>query len=1082
MSPWSLSVSTVSVLLAALALPPGAPPRAVAADDGTGSVISPAELVNVFHGTKEAALDFGHGGGGGMTFPGAVLPFGMMQWSPDTVESAGGGYRYEDNRLRGYSMTHISGPGCNGAQDFPVMPFSGKIGRSPATHGMDYVQTFKHENEKAAPGFYSSTLDTGISTELSVSARAGVARFSFPAGRPATLLLNTSGSINGVDDGETRIGPNSVEGWIKTGGFCGPPLRYKVYFHATFDQPFTGYGTWKNDEVRPGTQTTDDASKARARADLVTGEDVTVNGPGSGAYLEFDPARPVQMRVGLSYVSIDGARANLGKEIGDKALDQVRQEATAVWDRRLGQVRIAGGTEDQRRTFYSNLYHALLQPYVFEDVDGTYTGFDGKPRTVRPGHHQYATFSGWDIYRSEAQLLALLVPDVAADIAQSMYDNAQAIGNVWDRWSHQTAVTGVMVGDPYHSILSTMYAFGARDFDAGPALKAMAEAARRVGAKDIGHPEAQYDERPGNADYMAKGYVPSDPSSTLEYAVADFGIAQLAGRLGDQTTATEFMKRAQSWQNLYNPGNGWIQPRMGEGSFTAPFDPAAPDVYMEGNGAQYHWMVPHNPQGLFAAMGGLGKVVPRLDEYFKKLNAGPREAYAYLGNEIALQSPWLYAWAGQPYKTQNVVRRVQQELFKSGPDGLVGNDDLGTMGAWYVWSAMGLFPAIPGRAELLVSTPLFDKVTVSRPAGDIVVSAPNAAANRYIQTLRVNGVATSRAWLPESFATQGGRLDFGLGAWPNPAFGADPRNAPPSFGQGSKPYLTALTPGAAPVEPGGAVDAELSVQSLGAAATVTWQAKPPTGITVTPASGTLSVPAGGRAAVKVRISVAAGAGLNLVTVPISVADPAGSSVGDLTASTRLNVARRGTIAWYHNNAGIGDVSTPDEANIDGPGFSYPAHSLADAGLKPGATLAWKGFTFTWPDRKPGQVDNLRPGTQPIEMTAPAGATKLAFLGAGVNGWPESEVTITYTDGSTGTGKLGFSEWILDFGGAQPAFGNEVVASAPFRLFWGSWALQPIGTHVFAAQPIALDPAKTVRSVTFSTPEDGELHLFAWAFA
>lgn len=1068
MSPWSLPI--VTTLLIATVLPPGA---AAIADPVTATADDPAALVNVFHGTKEAASDFGHGGGGGMTFPGAVLPFGMMQWSPDTVEDAGGGYRWEDDRLRGFSMTHISGPGCTGAQDFPVMPFSGRIGRSPATHGMDYVQTYKHANEQASPGSYAVTMDSGVKADLSVSMRAGVGRFTFPKDKPATLLLNTSGSINGVDDGETRISGDTVEGWVQTGGFCGPPTRYKVYFHATFDRPITGFGTWKDDQVLPGSRSVENASKAKVRGHVVTSDDVVVNGPGSGAYLEFDPATPVQMRVGLSYVSVDGARNNLRTEIAAKNLEQVAAEAGAVWNERLGQVAIRGGSDAQRRTFYSNLYHALLQPYVFEDADGTYIGSDYKPRTVKPGHHHYATFSGWDVYRSEVQLLALLAPDVAGDIAQSMYANAQALGNVWDRWSHQNAVTGVMVGDPYHVILSTVYAFGARDFEAAGALKAMAAAARRSGPMDIGHPLLGYDERPGNTAYMAKGYVPSDPSATLEYGVADFGIAQLAARLGDQRTRAEFMKRAQAWQHLYNPGNDWIQPRMGEGSFKAPFDPAAADVYMEGNGAQYHWLVPHNARGLFTAMGGPGKAVSRLDDYFTELNAGPHRAYAYLGNEVALQSPWLYAWAGQPYKTQEVVRRTQKELFGPGPDGLVGNDDLGTMGAWYVWSAMGLFPAIPGRAELLVHTPLFDRITIDRPGGDIVINAPGADGG-YVQALRVDGAPTSRAWLPETFATRGGRLDFKVGKAPNRAFGANPADAPPSFDEGGEPYLLGLDPGSGPVAPGGTFDADLTVRSLDRAATVAWRATPPAGITVSPSSGTLRVPAKGAVTSKVKVTVRPDVALGFHTVPIVA--------GEATGGIRLNVAERGTLAWHANNAGIGDATAPDEANIDGPGFSYSAQALADVGVEPGGSVDWKGFTFTWPDRRPGEWDNLRPGTAPIEVAAPEGASKLAFLGAGVNGWPESKVTITYTDGSTSTGTLGLSEWILDFGGEEPAFGNEIVASTPHRLFWGSWALQPIGAHVFAAQPIALDPAKKVASLTFAPAEDGELHLFAWAFS
>lgn len=1072
MSIWS--APTVAVLLAAIALPTGAVAENTA-DTVPTPVSDVAALVNPFLGTKAGAADFGHGGGAGMNFPGAVVPFGMMQWSPDTMENAGGGYAWEDNRLRGFSMTHISGPGCTGAQDFPVIPISGRIGRSPATNGSDYVQTFKHENEKAAPGYYSSVLDTGIKTELSASTRGGVARFGFPAGKPGTLLLNTSGSVNGVDDGETRISGDTVTGWVQTGGFCGPPMRYKVYFHATFDQPILGYGTWKDGTVTPGGAAVRNASKAKvANAEVVTPGDISVNGPGSGAYLEFDPARPVQMRVGLSYVSLAGAKANLAAEIGQDGVDQVAAKARALWNTRLGQVKVTGGTAEQQRTFYSNLYHALLQPYVFDDVDGAYTGMNGQTYKVTPGRHHYATFSGWDIYRSEVQLLALLAPDVASDIAQSMYANAQSVGNVWDRWSHQNAITGVMVGDPFHSILSSMYAFGARDFDAASALKAMAESARRVGPKDIGHPQLGYDQRPGNADFMAKGHVPMDVSTTLEYGIADFGIAQLAARLGNTTVASEFMKRAQAWQATYNPANTWIQPKMADGAFRSPFDPGTMNSYIEGNGAQYHWLVPHNVRGLFDSMGGDAAAAARLDGFFKVLNAGPNQPYAYLGNEPSAATPWLYAWAGQPYKTQDLVRRVQKELFSSAPDGLVGNDDLGAMASWYVWSAIGLFPAIPGRAELLVNTPLFDSITIKRPAGDLIVNAPNSA-NRYVKTLKVNGVATTKAWVPESIAQRGGRLDFTTSTVPNTAFGTAAADAPPAFNEGAKPVLLGLNPGSGPAEPGRTFETTITARSTSrSAASVRWEAKPPPGISVAPASGTLTPAAGAAASQRITVTVPAGTPLGMISIPII-----GS--GQVNAGIRVNVARPGTPAWHHNNASIGDDTKPGSANVDGANFSYSAQGLAAAGLTPGATVGWNGFTFTWPNRAPGEWDDILPGVKPLDVTAPTGATQIAFLGAGTGGYPEVDATLTYTDGTTTTARLGMSDWLLSYGGGSPQYGNQIIASSPYRLYGGSWAMQPIPAHVFAAQPIALNPAKKLKSITFGPSDNGALHLFTWAF-
>lgn len=729
--------------------------------------------VNPFVGTQDGGRDFGHGGGAGMTFPGAVAPFGMMQWSPDTVRTAGGGYKYEDNRLYGFSMTHISGPGCTGAQDFPVLPISGTIGRSPAVDGAGYLQTFDHANERAAPGYYRVTTDSGVRTELTTTTRAGIARFTFPTGEPGTVLLDVTGSVNGVEDAEISLDGNTVSGWALTGGFCGAKSRYRVHFQAEFDRPITASGTWRDDVVSPGARTvTGHAQTRRARS----GE-IASNGQGIGLFLQFDSGEPVQMRAALSYVSVDGASRNLAAEIGGQDFDTVRARAHAEWQRRLDQIVVTGGDPNRLRTFYSALYHVFLQPYIFEDVDGDYTGFDGRVHRVRPGHHHYATFSGWDIYRSEAQLLAWLAPDVASDIAQSMYDNAHALGDVWDRWSHQNTVTGVMNGDPYHSIIASAYAFGARKFAAEDALASMIAGAERIGEL------SGYTERPGNQQYLRLGWVPGQVSDTLEYNIADFGIAQFAARLGHFEQHDVFLRRAHGWQHLFNPLTGWLQPRSAEGFFGLLFDPTATEGYVEGNGAQYHWMVFHNVRALFTMMGGQDRAAARLDEFFQQLNAGPHARHAYLGNEPSLQTPWLYAWAGRAHRTQDVVHRTRTELFGPDADGLAGNDDLGTMSAWYVWAALGLYPVIPGRAELFVHGPVFESAVVRRSTGaEFTITAPETSdTNRYIQSLRVDGADTTRAWLPESFALSGGRLDFIMGPRPEPRFGATDADAPPSF-------------------------------------------------------------------------------------------------------------------------------------------------------------------------------------------------------------------------------------------------------------------------------------------------------------
>ncbi|MES9523791.1 GH92 family glycosyl hydrolase [Streptomyces capoamus] len=771
-------------LLLAIAVTAGIPTAATpsvraATEDGAGGVAQDlTRYVNPFVGTQKTGRT---GYDGGNTFPGADAPFGMVQWSPDTRSPQPGGYAYTDHEIRGFSLTHLSGAGCTAAQDLPFMPHAGTVAASPATEPDTYLDGFSHDAESARPGYYGVTLASGTKVELTATQRSGAGRFTYPAGSTASLLVDVSRSVRGASDARATVDKarRTITGHVTSGGFCGSRNRYRVYFSAVFDQPFASVGTWHDALVSPG-------------GDKGTHGDVRVSGARSGAYVTFDTSRlqTVGVKVGLSYVSVAGAAENAAREQGAAAFDTVAERTRKQWNARLHQIEVAGGTDIQRTTFYTALYHSLLQPNVFDDVNGRYIGFDGRVHTVREGHHQYANFSGWDIYRCEAQLLALLAPNVASDIAQSMYNQAHQAGDVWDRWSVDNDFAGVMNGDPYHSILASMYAFGATDFDAAAALASMVK-----GATTIQGAGARYVERPGLADYLSLGYVPDDASTTLEYTTADFGIAALAGRLGDTGTRTTFMQRAQKWRNLFNPASSWIQPRSRDGSFGSPFNPADGKGYVEGNAAQYQWMVPYDLAGLFSAMGGNGKVVPRLDAFFTELNAGPNAPRAFLGNEPSLNAPWAYVYASAPYRTQNVVRRAVNTLWGPGPGGEVGNDDLGTLSSWYVWSALGMYPQVPARAELVLASPLFPAVTVHRDGGPSMrISAPGADADTpYVHTLRVNGTASSRAWLPESFVREGGTLDYTLGATPDPAWGAAEGDAPPSFSGEQPPRPTATS-------------------------------------------------------------------------------------------------------------------------------------------------------------------------------------------------------------------------------------------------------------------------------------------------
>ncbi|TCO57295.1 GH92 family glycosyl hydrolase [Actinocrispum wychmicini] len=1034
-----------------------------------------AQFVNPYVGTRPGGPDQGTGGGAGNTFPGADVPFGMVQWSPDTVTPQHGGYFYDDNRLRGFSLTHLSGAGCSTYEDIPFMPFVGEVTTSPATDPGRYVAKFKHANENVTPGYYGVSLDSGAKVDLSVTQRTGMGRFQFPAGAPATLLVNTSGSVAGTDDAQVTIGTDTISGWATSGRFCGATNSYRVYFSARFDRPFESVGTWKNGAVTPGRAS--ERGGSQPKVDLrksAKALDTTVSGPGSGGFVTFDSFDndTVNVRVGLSFVSMDGAAANLAAESGDKTFDQVKDAARAAWNSRLNAIRVTGGTTDRKTTFYTALYHSLLQPNVFSDVDGRYTGFDGRVHTADKGHAMYTNFSGWDIYRSEAQLLALIAPNEMSDIARSMIAYAEQ-GGSWDRWTVANGYSGVMVGDPYHVIVSTAYAFGAKDFDAGKALLLMLRGATQ--------PTQGYVERPGLADYQNLGYVPmgaagvwGPAATTLEYASADFAISQLARRLGDSATWSTFAKRAQNWQNLYNPANNYLQPRTKDGAFTQSFNPGSGDGYVEGNGAQYSWMVPYDPRGLFNAMGGDATVVNRLDTFFTQLNAGPNQPYAFMGNEPNANVPWLYDYAGAPAKTQATVRRIMDELYSPHEDGLVGNDDLGQMSAWYVWAAIGAYPMIPGRAELVLNGPSFSQVVVTRPTGaTITINA--SGAGQYVGGLTFNGRPSTRTWLPESVVDKGGTVDFAMSTTPA-TWGTGAGDAPPSFRDGEVGQRGYVNPARILLPAGTSGFVEIGAQDFsGDGAQVQWTAPPPPGIAVIPGGGSIDVPPGGRAGRSIALRAEPDTPEATYQVAVTFSGP-GGSLG--SATLQILVAPPGSLRASFNNIGISPDNAMSVANFDNVGFSYSANALANVGVKPGAAITVDGLAHTWPITGLGEPDNVVAAGQTIVVTAPAGATKLALLGSAANGSASGTLTVTYTDGTTQQAAVGFSDWTLGGGGQTPSFGNRIAAASQYRNSVNG-NTQGITTYVFATAPIGLDATKQIRSVTLpGSVSGGSLHVFA----
>ncbi|HEY1336628.1 MAG TPA: GH92 family glycosyl hydrolase [Bryobacteraceae bacterium] len=718
--------------------------------------------VNPFIGTDAGAPDFGMGNSAGNTPPGAAYPFGMALWSPDTTNLAGG-YRYFHSAIQGFSLTHISGRGVGCYQDLPILPLPGVVSPS-ATQWSSLAAPFHHLNENASPGYYSVLLDNNVRVELTLTQRTGMARFTFPPGTGnGTLALNAGGSAQpnrAAGTGIQILKPRRIAGSVASGD-CGGSFTYRLFFAVEFDRPFDSFGVWSGPRA-------DDGKTA-------------ATGAQSGAYVSFDTGlSPVVFaKVGLSYVSPAEASANLAAENRGWDFDAVRAAAAHAWNARLNAIQVSGGTDDQRTVFYTALYHAFLHPSTFSDADGSYLGFDGEVYNSN-GRVQYHNFAGWDTYRSQIPLLAMLAPETS-DMMQSLVNDAQQDpGGGLPRWEHSNTNSGGMIGDSQDAVIAGAYALGARNFDTAAAFAAMELGANQVGATSGGQLV-----RAGLADYLSLGYVttalPNSGSITLEYATDDFAISRFAAALGQTDRAAVYLRRAQNWRNLFH--NGYLVPRNADGTFARDSQPWNGADYCEGSVAQYSLMVPFNLRGLFELLGGNAAAVRRLDSYFTELNSGTWSEHAFLGNEPSLKAPWAYNFAGAPYRTQDVVRRALVNLFRNSPGGMPGNDDLGTLSAWAVFASIGLYPHTPGVGGVLVGSPLFSSIAITLASGAIVsIDAPSAAADApYVQSLQVNGNNYNSPWIPWEALANGATLAFTLANSPNVQWGADPAAAPPSF-------------------------------------------------------------------------------------------------------------------------------------------------------------------------------------------------------------------------------------------------------------------------------------------------------------
>jgi predicted alpha-1,2-mannosidase len=669
----------------------------------------------------------------GGTTPAATMPFGMVQLGPDTTDSPGGepsanpaGYAAGDPLLRGFSPTHLSGAGCRTFGDVPILPVRSAVPPDPgsATAELD------RSTERAQPGRYSVSFTDGVRVDLAAAARAGLMRFRFPVGERAFAIIKAGGSLAGTQGQRVRFpSDHEVAVRVRSGGFCGMPNRYVLHVLYRFDRPFRSHGTRAGD-----------------------------------AWLGFGPAHVVRAAVAVSYVDARGARRNLDRADVGWSVGRLAARAGRAWDAELGRVAPTGGTADDRRLLRTALYHALLHPTPVSDVDGRYRGFDGRVHDLPRGETQLSQVSGWDVYRTEVPLLAWLRPDMASAMVRSLLRDARQ-GGWLPRWPLASADTGVMNGDPAGPITAAAWAFGARDLP----LDEVVDRLVRQGDRTDGP-------RDGLADYLRLGWVPTadgrfGSSTTLEYATADFAISRLARAAGRPAVADRFRARSGAWRHLLDPDRSLLEPRDADGAFRPELS-----GFQEGNALQYTFGgVPQDMAGLLSSLGSAEQTEDRLDAFFAQLNAGG-EPYAWLGNEPSFLSPWAYQWLGDPARTQDVVDRARAELWSLTPAGLPGNDDLGALSAWYVWTALGLYPLTPGTPNLALGMPAFDRIVV-RPLGRPATRIVRTGAGPHVAGVRVDGRDHPRSWL--------GRLprhvDVLATDEAQPAWGTAVGDRPPSY-------------------------------------------------------------------------------------------------------------------------------------------------------------------------------------------------------------------------------------------------------------------------------------------------------------
>ena len=738
-----------------------------------------SSYVNPFVGASTNTELAGARHGLGKTFPGATAPFGMVQVSPNTITGGdnGPGYSYEHTTIEGFAFTQMSGIGWYGdLGNFLVMPTIGDLHTFAGTEDKPeegYRSRYDKSTEKASAGYYSVFLsDYKIQAEATALPHSGMLRFTFPESKEARIQVDLARRVGGTSTLQSVevVDDHTIKGWMQCtpdGGGWGNgdgKADYTVYFYAQFSKPFSGHGVWSADIPDDWGRKREDVCSERYREAIrqaaIHPSVSAFEGKHLGFYANFEtkPDEVILLKSGISYTSLKNAEENLAAEMKDFDFDRTHAECVRLWNDELAKVSVEGGTDEEKRVFYTALYHTLIDPRLCSDINGEYTGADKKIHQT--GKFRKRTiFSGWDVFRSQMPLQTIINPEMVNDLVNSLVEIADQRGNEYlERWELLNAYSGCMVGNPAISVLCDAYRKGIRDYDVEKAYRYALNTSRRFSNND-------------------DGYTPGNISCTLEYDYTDWCMARLAEWLGKEGDRAHFDKRALSYATIFDPESGWFRPRNEKGVFSSlPEKGRLQEGYgcVESNPYQQGWFVPHDVEGMIRLMGGREKVLADLTDMFEKTPGDYLwNDYYNHANEPVHHVPFLFNRLGMPSLTQKWTRDICRNAYHDKVTGLVGNEDVGQMSAWYVLAAAGIHPICPGDGRYEITSPVFDRVEFRLdPAyaagGSFVIEArDNSPENIYIQSATLNGKKYDKCYLTHDDLAAGGTLVLQMGVKPS---------------------------------------------------------------------------------------------------------------------------------------------------------------------------------------------------------------------------------------------------------------------------------------------------------------------------